>query len=263
MAVEYGQNGLCGVLTPQANTTVEAELWALLSPGQSLINARLVSNQNTIESRLIEYTGRFGETIERFANAPINCIAAACTGASYLIGAEREAGIVQDMQSRFGVPFITAALATVAALRAMKSKRIAILTPYPDSLNKYCVPYWEGFGLEVIAKAGPALEITAFHPIYAMEGDGVLAAYRELSETDADVVLMLGTGMATLGPLLAGLDEGLKPAISCNLALAWAAVQARPWNELDYTNFEAWRNAAHWRARYNGLFGSKPPSPTI
>ena len=50
MALEYGQKGLCGVLTPQANTTVEAEMWALLSPGHSLINARLVSAQNTIEN---------------------------------------------------------------------------------------------------------------------------------------------------------------------------------------------------------------------
>ena len=64
MALEYGQKGLCGVLTPQANTTVEAELWALLSPGHSLINARLVSAQNTIEKRLIDYTSRFAETIE-------------------------------------------------------------------------------------------------------------------------------------------------------------------------------------------------------
>ena len=262
MALEYGQKGLCGVLTPQANTTVEAELWALLPPGHSLINARLVSAQNTIEKRLIDYTSRFAETIEHFANAPINSIAAACTGASYLIGAEREAGIVQNMQSRFGVPFITAALATVAALRAMNLKRVAILTPYPDSLNNYCVPYWEGFGLEVIAKAGPTLETTAFHPIYAMSGDGVLAAYRELSKTNADGVLMLGTGMATLGPLLAGLDEGLKPAISCNLALAWAAVQAQPWNDLDYTNFEAWRTGAHWRARYNEFLVSEAVSPT-
>jgi maleate isomerase len=116
--------------------------------------------------------------------------------------------------------------------------------------------------LEVIAKAGPALETTAFHPIYAMSGDGVLAAYRELSKTNADGVLMLGTGMATLGPLLAGLDEGLKPAISCNLALAWAAVQAQRWNDLDYTNFEAWRIGAHWRARYNGFFVGEAVSPT-
>jgi len=256
MAVEYGQNGLWGVLTPQANTTVEPELWALLPPGQSLINARLVSTHATIEERLVDYTTRFGETAERFANAPVTCIAAACTGASYLIGADREAEIVDEMQLHFGVPFLTAALATVAALRATEARRIALLTPYPEALNRPCVPYWESFGFEVVAKAGPALEDTAFHPIYAMSASGVLASYRELSETNADAVLMLGTGMSTLGPILTGLDEGLTPAVSCNLALAWAAGQALPWDTLDGETFEGWRKAAHWRRRYIGLFGA-------
>ena len=70
------------------------------------------------------------------------------------------------------------------------------------------------------------MESTAFHPIYAMEESGVIACYRELSETDADTVLMLGTGMATLGAILIGLDEGLSSAISCNLALPWSAAQS-------------------------------------
>ncbi|MFC6584949.1 hypothetical protein [Sulfitobacter aestuariivivens] len=244
------------MLTPQANTTVEPELWALLPPGQSLINARLVSEQDTIEERLVDYTTRFGETAARFANAPVSCIAAACTGASYLIGARREAEIVEEMQARFGVPFLTAALATVAALRALGAARIALLTPYPETLNKACTPYWESFGFEVVAKAGPALEDTAFHPIYAMAGSGVLASYRELSATSADAVLMLGTGMATLEPILTGLEEGLKPAVSCNLALAWAASQAVPWDALNETTFEDWRQATHWKRRYNALFGS-------
>ncbi len=255
MALEYGQNGLWGVLTPQANTTVEPELWALLPPGHSLINARLVSDQSTIEERLVDYTMRFGVTAERFGNAPVNCIAAACTGASYLIGALREAEIVDEMQTRFGVPFLTAALATVAALRAVGARRIALLTPYPETLNRPCVPYWESFGLEVVAKAGPALEDNVFHPIYAMTGSGVLASYRTLSESDADAILMLGTGMATLGPILTGLEEGLKPAVSCNLALAWAAAQARPWDALEGETFEDWRQATHWRQRYDGLVG--------
>ncbi|SHG67782.1 maleate cis-trans isomerase family protein [Marivita hallyeonensis] len=254
MGVEYGRAGLWGVLTPQANTTVEPELWALLPPGQSLINARLVSTRPTIEERLVDYTTRFEETAKRFANAPVTCIAAACTGASYLIGADREAEIVGEMQSRFGVPFLTAALATVAALRAMKAKRIALLTPYPETLNKPCIPYWESFGFDVVAKAGPALESAAFHPIYAMAGSGVFASYQELSDTEADAVLMLGTGMATLGPILEGLDKGLKPAVSCNLALAWAAAQQNSWDSLREDSFGDWRKAIHWRQRYQALF---------
>ena len=255
MGVEYGQKGLWGVLTPQANTTVEPELWALLPEGQSLINARLVSKQDTIEERLVDYTTRFAETADRFANAPVTCIVAACTGASYLIGAEREMEIVTEMQERFGVPFVTSALAAVAALRAMDATRIALLSPYPETLNQPCVPYWEGFGLEVVAKTGPTLEETAFHPIYAMPGSGVFAAYQRLSETDADAVLMLGTGMATLGPILKGLEHGLKPAVSCNLALAWAAAQARSWDALDGATFEDWQKAVHWRKRCSALFG--------
>lgn len=147
-------------------------------------------------------------------------MAAACTGASYLIGAARKAEIVKDMQVRFGVPFLTAALSTVTALRAVNAKRIALLTPYPNPLNEYCLPYWEDFDFEVVLIAGQKLESRAFHPLYAMEEAGEIASYRELSQTDSDFVLILGTGMATLGPRLIGLDEGSKPAISCNLALA-------------------------------------------
>ncbi len=44
-------------------------------------------------------------------------------------------------------------------------------------------------------------------------------------------LLMLGTGMATLRPLLAGHQQGLLPAISCNLALVWAASQSRRWSD--------------------------------
>jgi maleate isomerase len=52
------------------------------------------------------------------------------------------------------------------------------------------------------------------------------------------------------------LDEGLKPAVSCNLALAWATAQARAWDNLDGKTFDSWRNAFHWRGRVNGSVGS-------
>ena len=84
---DYGKKGLIGVLTPQANTTVEPEFWTLLPTGWSLINARLTSCKNTIESRLIDYTKNFEQVAEEFGNAPLDLIASACTGASYLIGA--------------------------------------------------------------------------------------------------------------------------------------------------------------------------------
>lgn len=255
--LEYGARGVMGVLTPQANTTVEPEFWALMPPGWSMLNARLVSEMGTIPERLVDYTTRFGSTTEQFANAPVDVIAAACTGASYLIGAEEEARIVAEVEAARGVPFLTAALATVAALRALNARKIAVLSPYPEDLNRASTPYWEAHGFEVVAKSGPALEEGAFHPIYAMSGPAVLASYRRLSDSGADAVLMLGTGMATLHPILRGHQDGLTPAISCNLALVWGAVQKRRWDALEYGDLDHWRAGDHWAARLNMLFPSQ------
>jgi len=248
---DYGKAGLIGVLTPQANTTVEPELWALMPPGWSLLNARLTSDLATIEARLVDYTTKFAETAERFANAPIDAVAVACTGASYLIGAEAEDRIVGEMEDRFGCPCLTAAIASVAALKAMGAKRIGLLSPYPDSLNARSTAYWQARGFEVVEKQGPELEADAFHPIYAMPGAGVLRAYERLSQANIDAILMLGTGMATLGPILAGADRGLSPAVSCNAALAWACCRAV---DAAHADISHWTTAPHWRDRATTLF---------
>ena len=256
MAVkEYGNAGTMGVLTPQANTTVEPELWALLPAHWSMLNARLTSDEETIEKRLMDYTTKFNATAGQFANAPIDVLTAACTGASYLIGQDAEAALVEDVQTTHDLPFLTAALASVSALRVMGAKKIALLTPYPESLNEKSTPYWESFGFEVVAKTGPDPESSAFHPIYAMTGSGVLSAYRQLSaESGADAVLMLGTGMATLHPIIAGHAEGLMPAVSCNLALVWAAVQKKAWNEVSEAGLSDWVSGKLWQARLETMF---------
>src|SRR4051794_18789246 len=103
MTVEYAPHGLIGVLTPQANTTVEPEFWIMLPPGVSLINARMMSDKASLEARLVDYFDQIDRAVEQFANAPINAIALGTTGASYLAGIAREAEIVRRIGQRLGV----------------------------------------------------------------------------------------------------------------------------------------------------------------
>ena len=248
---DYGRAGLIGMLVPQANTTVEPEMWALMPPGWSMVAARLTSGAGTIEDRLRDYAGRFVETSEQFANAPLTALGVGCTGTSYLIGAEADEALAAEMSARRGVPCWTAAQASVAALEALGARRIGLVSPYPGALDAACTPYWEGRGFTVAAKAGPALREDRFHPIYGMEGEAVIAAAREVAEA-CDAVLMLGTGMATLAAIAA--LRGGPPVLSCNLALIWALTESGAGRAPGRAALERWIAAEDWAPRLGAMF---------
>ena len=96
--LEYAKRGLVGVLTPQANTTVEPEFRVLWPAGVTMINARLTSNKKQMEGRLVDYTNPIEKTLERFSNAPLQAVAFSCTGASYLIGQKKETQICERIK---------------------------------------------------------------------------------------------------------------------------------------------------------------------
>src|SRR5215831_717182 len=124
MTVEYAPHGLIGVLTPQANTTVEPEFWLMLPPGVAMINARMTSDKPSLEARLTDYFDDIDQTIAQFHNAPVGAIAFATTGASYLAGIAGERVVVAAIMERLGVPFITAGHAVVLALKTLRARNI-------------------------------------------------------------------------------------------------------------------------------------------
>lgn len=133
--VEYARKGLIGVLTPQANTTVEPEFAILMPPGYAFLNARLVSDKPTINARLDDYFAAMEHSITQFANAPMGAVAFACTGASYLQGVEREQAAVEAIETARGIAFLTAGRAVAEALRRFGAKRIGLciaLSARPD-----------------------------------------------------------------------------------------------------------------------------------
>lgn len=250
MSLEYARKGLIGLLTPQANTTVEPEYNILLPAGYAAINGRLMSGKKTIEERLVDYFDTLESACAQFANAPVQAIAVACTGASYLAGREREAEVLRSIEEQHGIPAFTAATAVVDALRDLGAKRIALASPYPDSLTAKSVVYWESQGFQVTRVASSTLDDSQFHPIYSMKADSSAALLQTLAEDDehpADAILMLGTGMPTLGPLLAANANSRVPVISCMLALAWKAVKLL---DPENTSVRDWVRGTPWRARF-------------
>jgi maleate cis-trans isomerase len=251
MSLEYASRGLVGMLTPQANTTVEPEFNILWPRGVAMINARLMSGKASMTARLVDYFDNYDASLKQFANAPVGVVAAACTGASYLAGREREAAVARDIADRHEHPFITAALAVVDALTVMKAKRLGLVSPYPDDLNKASVAYWQSHGFEVADVALVFNEGSAFHPIYSLGGSSASEALQTLEDKPLDAIVMLGTGMPTLRPIAEAIGWSGPPAISCNLCLAWRAVEALDGHAPSRAALEPWLSGEGWVSRLN------------
>lgn len=249
MSVEYAPRGLIGVLTPQANTTVEPELSILLPPGVAAINARLVSGKPTIEERLVEYFDRFEPAIGQFANAPVDAIAIACTGASYLAGVAREDEMLQRLGHRTGAGVFTAAIAVVDALRAIGAQKIGLVSPYSPGLTRSSIAYWEARGFAVAAVASAESEAKAFHPIYALPSGQARRALESIDRSDLDAIVMLGTGMPTLRPILDHPRLGRAPVMSCMLCLAWRAAVALDRQTISAASLLRWIDRPEWGPR--------------
>ena len=250
MSVEYAPHGLVGVLTPQANTTVEPEFHILLPPGIAMLNARMTSAEPTIIARLLDYLRDLPAGARQFANAPIGALAFACTGASYFAGVREEDALVARLESELGIPVITAATAVRDAFHAVAARRIGLVSPYPDDLTEAATRYWTERGFEVAAVSRGAMAGGAFHPIYAMSAAGAAAALAALPEGRCDAVAMLGTGMPTLKPILDRPFHGGAPVTSCMHALAWRTVRAVTGQPADAESFLAWVRGEGWRDRY-------------
>ena len=219
-AYDYGRRGRMGVLTPQANPTVEAEFSILLPPQVAFCAARLTSAATEPLIRLTDYIERMAETVAQFDAMKLDTIAFACTGSSYLVGPVRERTIVEGVGERFGAPVITATMAIERSLRDAGAKRIVLVAPYPDALIEAAETYWRELGFEIAARQRVVTVSADTRSIYALSsGD----AARSLSalKADADAVLLSGTGM----PGLAAIRDTKRVNIfSSNLCLCWAAL---------------------------------------
>lgn len=257
MSVEYAPRGLVGVLTPQANTTVEPEMAILTPPGQAFINARLMSDKPTIPERLKDYFNGYGAALRQFANAPIGAVGYACTGASYLAGAEAEDALLGTLSAERGIPVVTAATAVIDALGALNAQRIALLSPYDSALDDASAAYWTSRGLTVLARVSAYRETSAFHPIYSMSADDAGGALREVADAGADAIVMLGTGMPTLAPIASTPLVGGAPLISCMFAIAWRLFTAARGEPPTRESLIAMLEDPGWRARLTAVQGAK------
>lgn len=248
MRPHHAPRGLIGVLTPQANTTVEAEFQRLLPGGYGMLTGRLTSPAPAMDTRLVDYFEGLPALLGQFGAAPLEALAFACTGSSYLKGAAFEDARVAEIDAA-GVPLLTAALALVRAFETLGAGRIGLISPYPAALTEASAAYWRSRGLEVAAIETDHGASATDHSIYGLPVDAVRPAVERLKGSQLDAIVILGTGYPSLATLAWAADLDGPPLLSSNLALAWRAVAAVDGRAPAADDLMDWIGARHWGGR--------------
>jgi maleate cis-trans isomerase len=138
---------------------------------------------------------------------------------------------------------------------ALGAKRIGLVSPYPPDLTEASAAYWLARGFEVARVISIATPGAAFHPIYALAEGDASAALAAMKGAGAEAIILLGTGMPSLGAILAQPEVEGAPVISCNLALMWRVMVVLRGEAADAASLQRWISGADWRARYAERLG--------
>jgi maleate cis-trans isomerase len=225
----FGWRARIGVLLPPGNPTVEPELYRMAPDGVSLHFARLEAPPSDgppggaagMEERTRAYREGLAGPAAALGQVRPAVVVLAHTASSYALGFGSEQPLIDRIASLCGAPALLAAHAALAALQHFGVKRLALGTPYPESISRQGKAYWEAAGFQVVGYH----RLTDVADIYAESEERAHLLGRRADAPDAEAVLLSGTGLPTVA-VLETLERDLgKPVISSNQACLWRALR--------------------------------------
>jgi maleate isomerase len=209
-----------GLIVLATDQTVEHEWRRLLDlPGVAFYESRILNDAAITPATLAAMEARLTEATEVILpGLPLDVVAFGCTSASMVIGEEQVFARIR--QVRPGVACTTPITAAFAAFEALGARRIALLTPYRDDINRFMREYIEarGFAVPVMGSFNEEDDRRAARIDQASIRDAAI----ELGRADAVDAVFVSCTSLRLVDAVAEIEAALgKPVTSSNHAMAW------------------------------------------
>lgn len=209
-----------GLIVLATDHTIEHEFRQLMQiPGVAFYAARIENAAEINPTTLAAMEqGLAGATRVILPGIPLDVVAYGCTSASVVIGEEKVFQRIRE--ARPGVQCTTPITALQAGLKAMGGKRIALLTPYIDSVNRRFKTYLEARGVEVPVVGSFNHEDD--NEVARISTQSIYDAALELGKhPEVDAVFVSCTSLR-VAAIAEKLERELgKPVTSSNHAMAW------------------------------------------
>ena len=220
-----------GMIVLSTDETLEYEARQVLEGRDvNLMHSRIESHPTVTPESLQAMQALMPETA-RLLPADLRAIAYGCTSASVLIGPEVVESQVQTVQP--GVPVTNPISAVVAALNALKAKRIGLVTPYTADVASPMREFLAKHGIETLHEIsfGEAND----SKVARISQRSTLEAMLEAGRVEGvEAVFASCTNLGAFNVIDLAEEELGLPVISSNLALVWhmlkrAGIEAKGW----------------------------------
>ena len=220
--------GRIGVIYP-SDGAVDKEFWRFAPPGVTVHLTRSITSlhldQSLSFSRHMEMMAEsddLEQAARTFGPIEADCVAYACTAASFCKGVGYDKKIIERIRDASGIPATTTSTAAVAAMRELGLRKLAVATPYEDEPSERLRSFLEGSGFEVVALKNLGL---SDKDIWAVTGDQVNELGKRTDTPEADGLFISCTALPT-SDFLDDLERDLgKPVVSANQATMWHSLR--------------------------------------
>jgi maleate isomerase len=207
-----------GFLIPSTNTTVEIEYNRLLPENLQVHVARLGKGGDT--PFLPSLDADIGYQAQMLGAAKVEALGLTQTSAS-LFDDYYDAAANRRMREGANAPSLTSAEALGWAVQALGVRRIALVSPYSESVIERAKRYFEmKHDLNVVAMEG--FGATDAYAIGALNAEHASDAFARIDRPEIEALIVPGGNFPTM-KFIEGWEERFqKPVITTNQAALWA-----------------------------------------